>query len=59
MAGKESPNLEAAYAAIERLRQQAHTLRDRLKEAYDKIAVIEHAEAEWEEERSAGDDRRH
>ena len=59
MAGKESPNLAAAYAAIERLRQQAYALRDRLREAYDKIAVIEHAEAEWEEDRSAGDDHRH
>jgi hypothetical protein len=38
------PDPQATRAVIGHLRGEAHLLRNRLKEAYGKIAVIEHAE---------------
>jgi hypothetical protein len=37
------PSLKEARASIERLRREAHWLKDRLQEAYDKISLLEKA----------------
>ena len=38
---RENPDLMAASAVIEHLREEAHLLRDLLSEAYFKIAILE------------------
>jgi hypothetical protein len=51
------PDPEATHAVIERLREEAHSLRDWLKEAYDKIVVLERAaEASRPNEQDGSDD---